>query len=99
MLHALSNLRLYEVLVDLVNIDLWQLLQMLYSTIRHVLLAWLDNDEDMLEELSHHLLHRVDYADVEAVQGELQHRTIVQHYKRGEPLEWRAPRPLWTSCQ
>ena len=45
--------------------------------VRKYLLAWLDDDEDMLEELPHHLLDRVDDADMEAVQGKFKHAAVV----------------------
>ena len=76
-LHALPDLCLYEVLVDLVHVDLWQLLEILNGAVRHVLLARLDDDEDMLEELPHHLLHRVHNTHVETVEGKLQHGAVV----------------------
>lgn len=67
-LHALADLGLNEVLVDLVNVHLRKFLEMLHSAIGQLLLARLYHNEDMLEKLAHHLLDRVDNANVEAVE-------------------------------
>ena len=57
MLHGLANLGLDEVLVDLVNVDLGQFSEILNGAVWHVLLAGLDDNENVLKELPHHLLH------------------------------------------
>ena len=69
------------------NVDLWQLLELLHSTVRQSLLAWLDHDEDVLEELPHHLLDAVDDAHVEAVEGELEDRAVAGEDERAEVVE------------
>lgn len=82
-LHALSNLSLDQVFVDLIYINLRQLSQMLYRPIRKLFLTRFYHYEHMLEKLSHHLLHRVDNSDMEAVQSEFKHRAIIHKNKGG----------------
>lgn len=81
LLHTLPDLRLYQILVDFVNIDLRKLLEDLHSSIRKYFFAGLNDYEDMLEELAHHLLDRVDNTNVEAIEGKLKHATVVDEHE------------------
>jgi len=86
-LHGFAHLGLDQVLTDLVDVDLGQLLELLHSPIRQSLLARLDHYEDVLEELSHHLLDTVNDANVEAVERKLQDRAVAGEDERAEVIE------------
>lgn len=75
-LHSLSHLGLYQILADLVDVDLGELFELLNSTIRQSFAAWLDYYEDMLEKLSHHLLDTIDYANMETIESEFKNGAI-----------------------
>lgn len=50
-------------------------------------MAWLDDNEDVLEELPHHLLDAVDNANVEAVEGELEDGAVTGEDEGAEIVE------------
>ena len=57
------------------------------SAIWERLVAGLDDNEDVLEELPHHLLDAVDDANVEAVEGELEDGTVTREDEGAEIVE------------
>ena len=86
-LHGLAHLGLDKVLADLVDVDLGQLTEFLDCAIWKSLVAGLDDDEDVLEELPHHLLDAVDDANVEAVEGELEDGAVTSEDEGAEIVE------------